>query len=171
MKFLQGNFDSAITDFDEAIKLKLEPGLANAYLMRGLVKAALGQHKLAITDYDTAIRLDPNLAETYSSRAYAKIKLGDFTSAIADYDAAIRLQSNSVEPFVYDTAVKAYLYRGMAKAMQNHMEEAKSDFYSALKLAEQAIDQNLKDTVELILEINDNGNLKVFIEECFQNLE
>ena len=62
-------YDDAITDYDEAIRLK--PDYAEAYSNRGIAKAALGRYDDAIADYDEAIYLKPDLAAAYYNRGIA----------------------------------------------------------------------------------------------------
>ena len=52
-RLFHGLAEPAITDFDEAIRLK--PDCAEAYYYRGSAKFQLGQYKSAITDFDEAI--------------------------------------------------------------------------------------------------------------------
>ena len=53
----QGDYQAAISDYDEAIRL--DPNDAIAYYNRGLAKSELGDLEAAISDYDEAIRLQP----------------------------------------------------------------------------------------------------------------
>lgn len=53
----KNDYDHAIADFTEAIKL--DPKHNYAYSNRGLVYAKKGQHDRAIGDYNEAIKLDP----------------------------------------------------------------------------------------------------------------
>ena len=143
---------------------------AEAYNNRGLAKADLGQSQAAIADYDTAIRLKPDDAEAYYNRGLAKYylrtipccdqqimillsdsnlmmprhttigdlrstDLGQYLAAISDYDTAIRLKPDYA---------KAYYNRGTTKTLLNRTSEAKQDLQTALKLAEQAGDEDLK---------------------------
>ena len=55
---LKKEYDIAIIDYDEAIRL--EPKLALAYHNRGIAWLAKGQYDRAIKDFDQAIRLNPN---------------------------------------------------------------------------------------------------------------
>ena len=50
----KGQYDRAIADFDEAIKL--DPEYALSFYNRGCAYAMKGQHDRAIADYDEAIR-------------------------------------------------------------------------------------------------------------------
>ena len=55
----ESNYDKAIEDYTQAIKL--DPNPAYAYNNRGTVKLKLGDYQGAIKDYDKAIELDPTL--------------------------------------------------------------------------------------------------------------
>ena len=87
-----GQYEAAIADYDNAIRLK--PNYALAYNNRGLAKYYLGQYEAAIADYDNAIRLKPNYVFAYNNRGLTKHDLGQYEAAIADYDNAIRLKPN-----------------------------------------------------------------------------
>jgi tetratricopeptide (TPR) repeat protein len=56
----KGNYDRAIQDFDQAIRL--DPNNPVAFFSRGNVYARQGEYDHAIDDFDQAIRLDPNLS-------------------------------------------------------------------------------------------------------------
>jgi len=103
----------------------------------------LGQHFAAITDYDKALQLKPDIAEVYSNRGVVKAALGQHRAAITDFDKAIHLEPNFAD---------AYSNRGITKALLNRISEAKQDLRTALRLAEQAGNQQLKTAIEQILE-------------------
>jgi tetratricopeptide (TPR) repeat protein len=85
--FGKGDFDSAIADYNEAIRHDAEN--AWAFGNRGKSFAAKGDMDRAIADYDHAIRLAPNRGITFSHRADAYRVMGDNDRAIADYSEAI----------------------------------------------------------------------------------
>jgi tetratricopeptide (TPR) repeat protein len=92
---MKGQFDRAIADFDEAIRLSPS---ADAFYNRGNAYAELGQYDRAIADFDKAIRLNPKSMAAIEKRA-AVIAMksergGEKTSAIADVDEATRLNPN-----------------------------------------------------------------------------
>ena len=63
----QGQYQQAIEDYNQAIRLK--PDFAGAYAARGVAYAYLGQYKNARENYDEAIRLKPNNKGTYYNYA------------------------------------------------------------------------------------------------------
>ena len=129
-------YDDAIADYDKAIALK--PDDAFVYHNRGSAKQMLGQYSGALADYDKAIELNPDHGPAYFSRGSFKYSFGLYHIAIADYDETIRLRP---KPY-------GYAFRGMAKGELGHMEEAKEDFQTALKLAEESGDESLKAFIE-----------------------
>lgn len=129
-KFEQERYESAIFDYDEAIKLK--PNFAVAYNLRGTAKYYLRAYKSAIADFDEAIRLLPETVESnshlfyaYSYRGLVKSDLGDYKSAIFDFDEAIRL---------YPDDAQVYSNRGLAKHLLGAHESALADLNEAIRL-------------------------------------
>src|SRR5258707_1124819 len=82
--YVKGDYDRAIADYDEAIRL--HPRYAPAFNNRGNVWYRKGDKDRAIADYDEAIRLDPKYAPAYTNRGNAWSGKGDNDRAIADYD-------------------------------------------------------------------------------------
>ena len=66
---MKGEYDHAIADLDQAIRLK--PDFADAYFSRGLAYSDKGDYDRAITDFDQAIRLKPDAAYAYNGRGIA----------------------------------------------------------------------------------------------------
>ena len=101
--FAANEFDKAITDYTEAIRIDARN--VDAYVDRGDVWSALDEYDQAIADYTEAIRLDPGSVRAYveSRRRLGRQKRGD--KAIADASEAIRLDPG---------ASGAYLVRGDA---------------------------------------------------------
>ncbi len=87
--FALGNFEEALSDFNEAMRLK--PQNARNFFNRALVHAARKDPQRAIADYDEAIRLMPGLAIAYNNRAREFEVTGEHDKAIADYRMALRL--------------------------------------------------------------------------------
>jgi tetratricopeptide (TPR) repeat protein len=86
----KGDYDRAIADFNEAIRL--DPKSANAYSNRGNAYNDKGDHERAIADLNEAIRLDPKFADAYNNRCWARFLMGrDLDQALADCTEALRL--------------------------------------------------------------------------------
>ncbi|MCB9460989.1 MAG: tetratricopeptide repeat protein [Anaerolineaceae bacterium] len=124
-----GNYDKAIRDYSEAIRLN--PQYAYAYNNRGVAYRNLEQYEQAIADYDQAIQLDPQYASAYYNRGYAYDELKQYEQAIADYDQAIQL-----DPQVAD----AYNNRGVAYYNLKQYEQAIADYDKAIQLDPQYAD-------------------------------
>lgn len=73
--------------------IKLVPGSAEAYLMRGKVNQAIPEHGLAISDFSSAIRLDPANASAYALRGKSYECQGKMRSALRDWQRAAELGS------------------------------------------------------------------------------
>ena len=116
-------YEKAIADYNEAIKLK--PDFALAYNNRGVAYDALGKHKEAIDDYDKAIELKPNYADAYNNRGNIYLAQGKYEKAIADYNEAIKLSPNFAE---------AYYGRGSTYGVIENYEKAITDFDKAIEL-------------------------------------
>ena len=158
-----GNYEGAIADYTQAIRLK--PNYAEAYYNRGNAKSDLGQHLAAIADYDTAIQLKLNHVDAYYNRGIAKAGLGQYLAAIADYDTAIQLKPDYANAYVnrglakydsgqhlaaiadYDTAIQlkpddadAYYNRGLAKMKSEQSSAAIADYHMAIRLRPDDVD-------------------------------
>jgi tetratricopeptide (TPR) repeat protein len=88
--FHEKNFDGAIADFTETIKI--EPDNPFAYYKRGLSYTNKKEFDLAINDFTEAIRLEPNkFGAFYFDRAGAYIFKGNNASAISDLEMAVKI--------------------------------------------------------------------------------
>src|SRR5438128_874676 len=65
----KGDFDGALSELDEAIKL--DPNLAAAYFARGRARQSKSDLAGAIADYTKAIDLKPDYFQAYDSRGVA----------------------------------------------------------------------------------------------------
>ncbi len=153
--FNQGNlkaslkqYEEAIEDFDEAIKL--DPEYADAYNNRGNLKASLKQYEEAIEDFNKAIKLDPEY-EYYFKRGNLKDSLKQYEEAIEDFDEAIKLDPECAE---------AYNDRGKSKFGLKQYKEAIEDFNKAIKL-----------DPEYAGAYNNRGNLKAILKQYKEAIE
>ena len=88
--FEEGEYELAIDDFDEAIRL--DPTFALAYSTKGFTLIFLRRFQLAVDELDDAIRLDPQAEGAYRNRGLAYVGLGQEQRGIEDYDTAVRLE-------------------------------------------------------------------------------
>ena len=103
----------------------MSPRFAHAYSNRGMAYAGLGNHSLAIADFDKAVEFDPSYAHAYYNRGMIYNALGHQTRAIADFDKAIE-----IDPRYAD----AYSNRGAAYSSLGDYAKALSDFTKAIEI-------------------------------------
>ena len=121
-------YENAIASFDSAIEINRD--FAEAYYNRGNTKVKLAEHKIANADYHTLLQLK-----------FTSVILRLYIAAIIDFDTTIRLKPDHVY---------AYHNRGLSKLELGQTEAAKEDLKTALELAEQAGDTQLKAAIEAI---------------------
>lgn len=150
-------YDKAIEYYSEA--LKLNPGLVEAYIGRGVAYTKKDDFDRAIKDYNKAIELNPNYAMAYYNRGNAYLHKDDPGQAIKDYTQAIELQPDDSNAYTgrglayakrgksdcaikdYDTAIRlkpdyptAYYNRGNAYADKGEFNKAISEYNEAIQL-------------------------------------
>ena len=86
----KGDYDRAIQDFDESIKLN--PTHAKPFNNRGVAYVRKGEYDLAIKSLDEAIKLNPSYGGAFANRAGIYLKKNEYDRAARDYDEAIRLE-------------------------------------------------------------------------------
>jgi len=153
----KGQYDRAIDDFDQAIKI--DPNNASAFSNRGAAYEIKDQYDHAIENYDQAIKLNPNLAIAWNNRCGIRAAIGQLQQALADCNEALRLRPANAgtldnRGFTYlklkqlDSAIADYdaalvvapklaraLYgRGLAKRMKGVAAGADVDIAAAKEL-------------------------------------
>ena len=120
--FTAKDYDRAIADYGEAIKLS--PKDAWAFAHRCEAYESKEDHNAAIADCTEAIRIDPKYGFAYNNRGVAHFGLHDYDAALADHDEAIEI--NAGDAF-------AHVRRGMAWTEKGEFERALADINDALK--------------------------------------
>jgi len=123
--FLKGEFDKAIEEYDEAIRL--DPECSDAHLDRGTCyNLSKRETEQAAADYTEAIRLDPECSLAYFLRAFTH---GDeeHEKTIADLDEAIKLSPSFAS--AYEARGSRHLYN------RDDPESAIADFTKLIEIA------------------------------------
>lgn len=119
----KGEYDKALADIDEAIKL--QPGFGELFYNRGVINAAAGRSEEAMKDYNEALRLKPDLVVALSNRAGIYESKAQFQRAFEDRDQAVKLKPDYA---------KGYYNRGTDLLKMRQFDRAISDFDQAIKL-------------------------------------
>ncbi len=127
---VKGEYDSAVNDFNEAIKLN--PADASVYLNRGRAYSNKKSYDLAIEDYNKVIELNPKEAMAYFNRGESYEKKGNALQAIGDYQKVLELDGNN-------ESAKIILKR--LQDEQTKLEQAKAE---KLKLEQTKIEEAKK---------------------------
>ena len=121
---LEGDYDSAITDFGQV--LRLNPANAYAWYGRGDAYWAMGQRDKALSDYDETLRLDPGAAWAWCARANVHRAKSEYELAMRDYDAALRLSPE--DPWIWYSRATAYRDTGdNARAIADYGQALRYD--------------------------------------------
>jgi len=118
--YFDGEYDQAILELTKAIEIN--PGLARAYVTRGITYEDKNEHDLAIADFTKVIEIKPTDAHAYVYRGMVFKNKGEYTLAIADYSKAIE-----IDPTISD----AYKGRASAYTTQGEYDKAWKDVYQA----------------------------------------
>jgi len=115
------NYDQAIRDFDQAIRL--QPNFPEAFANRGDTYLWKSDFSRAAEDYDQVIRLDPQFAQAYHRRGVIRLLWGQYRPAEEDLNLAIHSnQPNSDRPFD-----PIWLYLAQIKNGQNGGDDLKAN--------------------------------------------
>jgi len=93
--FDEGNYDGAIADVSEAIRL--EPDNHLSYQMRGKVYYHKNEFDAAIADFTKAIQLAPKDASSYFDRGGSYLFKNNKAMAISDLEMAVKLDPQNAD--------------------------------------------------------------------------
>lgn len=125
----KGQFEEAITEFREA--LRLEPDLAVTYRNLGAALASHGEREQGISYLRRSVQLDPDNGQARYDLANTLLDAQKFDEAVDQFRATLRLMPSSA---------RAYNNLGVALASLGKFDEAVDQFHRAL-----AIDSELTD--------------------------
>ena len=117
----KGDYDRAIADYDQAIKLKPS---AELYFNRGNAHLGKSQYDHAIDDYNQAIKLKAGFAAAFDNRCWARAVVGILKQALADCNEALRLMPNNTATF----GTRGFIFLKMT-----NFDAAVSDYDAALR--------------------------------------
>ena len=119
-------YDHALRDYRKALELfpKLSLKRASLYLNVGIVYAALGEHDLAIEQYNEALARNRNDARIYLHRGDSHGQAGALDQAIEDLGKAIDLDPEDI---------RSYILRGSVFQSSGDFERASQDYDKALE--------------------------------------
>jgi tetratricopeptide (TPR) repeat protein len=114
-----GQYQRAIADFDEAVRL--DPTLVIAFANRANSYAALGRHGRAIADFDAAICLDPNYAQAWLNKGVELANKGYLEESLSYLEHVAELGESNGVP--YTTSVQLMLVQSSAQSQQDEQEQ------------------------------------------------
>jgi tetratricopeptide (TPR) repeat protein len=115
---------------------------AEQVVREGLRKAAQGDYKKAISDYNRALTLDPQNATAYFYRGVAHSHLGDDRAAAEDFEQTVRLRIEKLDRIIrqHPGDASAHVQRGFARSEYRDLQGAIDDYTQAIRLDPQNAD-------------------------------
>ncbi len=117
---LEGKWDLAIKEYEEAIRIK--PDYADAHNNLGLSYGENGLYNLEIRQYEEAIRIKPDYALAYYNLGVSYAEKSLYDLAIRQYEEAIRIKPDYAE--AHYKLGEAYGEEGQYKKAIRHVEQA-----------------------------------------------
>jgi tetratricopeptide (TPR) repeat protein len=135
--YLKDDYDRAIADFNEVIRLDPTFTSGAAFFTRATIYAFKEDYDRAISDYSEAIRLGPKYAPSFYNRGNVYFHKEDYDRALSDYSEAIRLDPKHAPSF-YNRGVlwekKANFDRAIADYTEaNRLDPSDRDVIAKLK--------------------------------------
>jgi tetratricopeptide (TPR) repeat protein len=109
---LKGAYDTAIRDYDSAIRLV--PDFAIALNNRAWAYFKSGRPSMGISDVEKSLALDPSSPHTYDTRAHINQWTGQPAAALADYERAMAFGGQRMVKLYQCGLAAAGLYKGPA---------------------------------------------------------
>ena len=108
------DFSGAIDDLTYAIALR--PEQAALLSQRGWLYIVADAPRLALHDFEAAIRLDPSGADAYNGRGSARLRFGEHREAVADAEKALSL--GKPDPQLFYHAARVYALAAVVVAAE-----------------------------------------------------
>ena len=130
-KYHKGKYKEAIESFS---KVKNSKKNFDYYFYFGHSYSLIGNNKLAITLYDSAINIDYRNDLIFFERGFSNFMIGNSNQALKDVDKAIKINPNNP---------KYYVNRGSIKYDLGFVESACKDWNRAIELNSKIINFEL----------------------------
>lgn len=160
VKTLMGEYDSALSSYNEVIKLN--PLNSNAYVNIGNLKGMMGDSDSAIEYYSKAIKVNPNDAVAYFNRANEKMIISNLSGAIEDLTKAAEIDSTNINTIfiLAETKMKVKDFTGASNELQRiiNLDPLNAKVYYMKGVAE--ISMNNKE--KACFDLNRAGDLGYF---------
>ena len=148
-----GQFDSAITEYREVIKLK--PEFTKAHYNLGYALGKQNRFSEAAGSYRQVIKLAPNNAEAYYNLGYVLQSQNEPNEAISSYRQAIQLAPNYA---------KAYNNLGFVLRSQGKFDEAITSFRNAIRINADFVSSHYNLGLALVAKGQIDGAIESFRE-------
>lgn len=117
-KYARGEYEDAISDYDEAIRLRAD--FYPAYFSRGYCYRRLNRNGKAFESFTKTIERNPDYAPAYYGRGRCNTEFGRYEEAVADFTRALDLQPDFTEALLR----RAALYRVLGQDDRAEADEA-----------------------------------------------
>lgn len=150
---VKGEFDLAVSDYNEAVKLN--PKEVSLFINRGRAHQSKKSYDLAIADFNTAIELNPKEATAYFNRGDSHEKKGNAQQAMNDYQKVLELDANNESAKINLKRLQAEQLKAeqakaeQLKAEQLKVEQAKMEQLKMQEAAAAAAKTKVPESVEL----------------------
>jgi tetratricopeptide (TPR) repeat protein len=136
-----GLYQHGLEEVDEA--LQLDPNLPEGYLIKGYLLISLNQMEEAEAALEKSLDLNPELAEAHLTLSMLNFERGDLNQALSYINRTLEIDS------IDETKASAYLWRGRIHIAMGTIDEAISDFETAL---ETGLEPSSAEKVKFILD-------------------
>jgi Flp pilus assembly protein TadD len=116
--------------------------VVDAFVRRGVARAAAGDDSGAQADFREALVIHPGCVEAYYGRGFVRERLGDFPGALSDYGDAIALEPGLAE--AHDRRAHVLSHSGDREAARSAARTASSLYDAAGRRAEAAAARELE---------------------------
>ena len=123
--FSRGQLTTALDETKLAMQVK--PDMAEAFNLRGLIYAAMGEERLAEDSFKRALQLNPRDGSTLHNQAWFLCQRGQYATAQAQFDALLALPN-------YRDQARSLLARGVCYGRDGKFPEAEAALMRAYEL-------------------------------------